>query len=69
MQALKAGGYAEDPNFVQSIGKMRNTVGKVAGTLGGQYTWNGQPTTLRFPCSRPKWRKISFRYDSAGPSR
>lgn len=43
--ALKAGGYAEDPNYVQSIGKMYNAVNKVAGTLGGQYTWNGQPTT------------------------
>lgn len=43
--ALKAGGYAEDPNYVQSIGKMYNAVNKVAGTLGSQYTWNGQPTT------------------------
>lgn len=43
--ALKAGGYAEDPNYVQSIGKMYNAVNKVAGTLGGPYQWNGQPTT------------------------
>lgn len=43
--ALKAGGYAEDPNYVRSIGNMFNAVNKVAGTLGSPYQWNGQPTT------------------------
>lgn len=43
--ALKAGGYAEDPNYVNSINKMYNAVHKVAGTLGQPYQWNGEVTT------------------------
>lgn len=44
-KALKAGGYAEDPNYVSSIGRMYNAVNKVANTLGQPYQWNGTPTT------------------------
>lgn len=44
-EALKAGGYAEDPNYVSSINKMFNAVNKVAGTLGTPYQWNGEVTT------------------------
>lgn len=41
-RALKAGGYAEDPKYVNSIVAMNNAVNRVS---GGNYVWNGKVTT------------------------
>lgn len=49
-QALKAGGYAENPNYAQDLAKMYNAVAK---RMPG-YKWNGQATTqIPIPQSSP----------------